>query len=401
MNISKNIYGKIVWCVYVFYLFSIVAFGDRAEYYMISNLSFLILAGLMVVKIISSHDLRLPTHLLIFLPFVVYSFVSCIWSKKADETITRSITVLEIFALQVVLAWYLERTGEIVRYIYGIAVAGIVIALYVVNTYGITKLQSMVADDMRVGGEIVNENTLAIFLALSAVILFFQYIETKKIIYIVIFVVLVVLNVITGSKKGLIDLAIGIFLVLFFASMNDRDKKNRLLKWTVIIILVVGIVYFAWQLPIFDVVRSRFELMFGFLSGKSGTIDYSTQERKKMIEEGLKQFYKTPILGMGIGATSYLTMQFLGRSTYLHNNYIELLATGGVVGTLFYYYSILKIGVKNWNNRQGSFVNQCSFIILIIILINDFAAVQYFSKFTYILFAIAVAASNDGKLKRN
>ena len=253
----------------------------------------------------------------------------------------------------------------------------------------------MVADNIRVGGEIVNENTLAIFLALSAVILFGLYLKIKKIFYIIIFFALVVLNVITGSKKGLMDLAIGIFLTLFFAAANDKGKKNRLLKWTAMITIAFIITYFAWQLPVFDVVRTRFELMFGFLSGKSNIIDYSTLERQKMIEEGVQQFYKTPILGIGIGATSYLTMQFLGRATYLHNNYIELLATGGIVGTLFYYSSILKIGIKNWNNRCKSYANQYSCIILIIILINDFAAVQYFSKLTYILFAIAIAASND------
>lgn len=394
MKISGKLYQKGVWCAYVFYLFSIVAFGDRVEYYIISNISFLILIGLMLGKIIASHDFKLPVHLLIFLPFVIYNFVSCLWSRDLGGTIVRSVTVLEVFVLQVIATWYLERTGEISDYILGIAVAGIIIALYVVNTYGISRLQSMISDDLRVGGEVVNENTLAIFLALSAVILFFKYIEAKNILYIVIFVILVVLNVITGSKKGLIDLVVGIALVLFFASVNDNEKRNKFIKWFTIIIGIVVVTYFVWQLPIFDIVRERFDLMFGFLGGTSAKIDYSTRERQQMIEEGLKQFHETPILGIGIGATSYITMQFLGRATYLHNNYVELLASGGLIGTLLYYVPILKVGVENWKNRKKSIANQFGFIIVVIIIINDFAAVQYFSKISYVLFAIVIASAN-------
>lgn len=401
MKISGKLYQRAVWCIYVFYLFSIVAFGDRAEYYIISNISFLILIGLMLGEIIASHDFKLPVHLLAFLPFVIYNFISCLWSRDLDGTIVRSITVLEIFMLQVITAWYLERTGEIVNYILGIAVAGIIIALYVVNTYGISRLQSMVSDDLRVGGEIVNENTLAIFLALSAVVLFFKYIETKNMIYIVIFGMLVVLNVITGSKKGLIDLVVGTFLVLFFASMNDKDKKNKFVKWVIIIAIVIIIVYFVWQLPIFDTVRERFELMFGFLGGTSSKIDYSTRERQRMIAEGLKQFYKTPILGIGLGATSYITMQFLGRATYLHNNYVELLASGGVLGLFLYYIPIIKLLIESWKNRRKSIASQFSFIILIIIIVNDFAAVQYFSKISYILFALVIASSSMNVLSQS
>ena len=140
--------------------------------------------------------------------------------------------------------------------------------------------------------------------------------------------------------------------------------------------------------------RERFDLMFGFLGGTSAKIDYSTRERQQMIEEGLKQFHETPILGIGIGATSYITMQFLGRATYLHNNYVELLASGGLIGTLLYYVPILKVGVENWKNRKKSIANQFGFIIVVIIIINDFAAVQYFSKISYVLFAIVIASAN-------
>lgn len=395
MNLLKEFYKKFVWCIYVFYLFSIVAFGDRIEYYMISNIIFMALIVVMSLQILSTNNFRLPIHLLIFLPFVIYSFVSCLWSQRPSETFTRSITLLELVVLQILLAWYLERTKETVNYIYGIAVAGILIAIYVISTYGIVRLKNMVADDMRVGGEIVNENTLAIFFALAAVILFFFYIETRKNIYLPLALGLVVLNVITGSKKGLMDLAIGIFLTLFFASINDTGKKMRLLKWTFTILGVIIAIYFAWKLPVFDVVKERFELMFGFLSGKSSIIDYSTRERKRMIEEGMQQFYKTPILGIGIGATSSLTMQFLGRATYLHNNYVELLASGGLIGTALYYIALIKIAKNNLSNCIQSFPNQCSLIIIIIMIINDMAAVQYFSKLTFILFAIALAASSN------
>ena len=183
-------------------------------------------------------------------------------------------------------------------------------------------------------------------------------------------------------------------LACFFSIIFTQGNKVSLKKFIKISLwLILGglILYFAWQMPIFSVMRERFEAMFSFLSGSEKIMDYSTRERQIVIESGVNQFYKTPFIGIGIGATGYITESAVGFSTYLHNNYIELLASGGVIGFILYYFPILGFVIESWKLQKQSVNSKICIIFVIVSLVNDAASVQYFSKFTYIVFAITVA----------
>jgi len=106
---------------------------------------------------------------------------------------------------------------------------------------------------------------------------------------------------------------------------------------------------------------------------------------------GLQQFVKTPIAGIGIGASGYLTQMTLGQNTYLHNDYVDILATGGIIGFVLQFIPIFSMLVKNYKYRRDSTEAQLCTIILAIYLTNGFAAVQYFSKLSYVIFAISLA----------
>lgn len=82
----------------------------------------------------------------------------------------------------------------------------------------------------------------------------------------------------------------------------------------------------------------------------NGEIDHSAQVRQDMFKLGISIFKDNPIFGIGMGQCSYLYTKYIGHDCYLHNNYAELLANGGVVGTyLFYriYLSVIKTKKKS------------------------------------------------------
>ena len=124
----------IIWVVYVFYLFTIIAWGDRIEYFRYSNITFIALIALMLLYVIP-RCLRVPSKLFIFLPFLLFSFASVMWSSVPDNTITRSITLARLFVLLVIMAFYLYLTDETRKFIYGMAVSGILVLLYLVNIW--------------------------------------------------------------------------------------------------------------------------------------------------------------------------------------------------------------------------------------------------------------------------
>ena len=387
----------LIWVLFVFYLFTIIVFGDRVEYFRYSNITFVVLIGLMSIYIVG-RSLLVPVKLFMFLPFLFYSFLSIIWSYMPDSSLQRSLTLLRLSVLLLVMAFYLIQSRQTEQFIYGIAVAGLIILLYVCSFYGLSGLRQMIEEGMRVGGEFVNSNTLAIYLSFSAVILFYLFLDKRKWYYILLAVGLVVLIASTGSKKGLLDLTVG-FIMVTGLNQNSSNSAKKLFKWGVSLLIGAIILYNLWKSPLFSTVRDRYEVMFTFLSGTGARIDYSTRERQIMLTAGWQQFLRTPLFGIGIGASGYLTTIALGSDTYLHNEYIEILATGGIVGFFLQFIPIFYILVGNWKNRNNSRVSQMCSVLLAIYLVNGIAAVQYFSKLTYVIFAISLASYIENRFE--
>ena len=380
----------IIWAVYVFYLFTIIAWGDRIEYFRYSNITFIALIALMLLYVIP-RNLRVPSKLFMFLPFLLFSFASIMWSSVPDSTLTRSITLARLFALLIIMAFYLFLADETRRYIYGIAISGVFVLIYVVSFYGFTGLRQMIDDGLRVGGEFVNSNTLAIYLSFSALIFLYLFLQKRKWYFLLLTVAFAVVIAATGSKKGILDLAIGILVTVSLQSKSEHGL-SKIGKWLFRLgVLSVGL-YILWQSPLFATVRDRVELMTGFLNGTGTQKDYSTLERQIMIRVGLEQFIKTPILGIGIDASSSITKSAVGYGTYLHNDYIELLATGGIVGFLSEYIPIIIVFIANWKKRMESEICALCSLLLIVYLVNGIAAVQYFSKLCYVIFAISLSS---------
>lgn len=389
MKSKNSSYRNIVWIVFICYIFSIIAFSDRLEYYRISNIIYLALMGLLALYLCKD-TIRIPVKMFCFLPFVAYGFLSWTWSYNKSATWTRATTLLNLLILFIMISTYLYKTQEIIKFYYGIAISGIFILIYIIRTYGISGLRSILEANQRIGGEIVNENTLAIFLSICFVILLFSFMEHKRWIFILPILSLGLIVALTGSKKGLIDIVLGAGLCFFFHEEN-KNTLNKFIKISIEIICAGIILYALWQLPFMSVVRERFELMFSFLNGSENVIDYSTQERQRMIAIGLQQFVRTPVLGIGLGASGYLTEDIAGKSTYLHNNYVELLATGGILGTILYYIPIVYIIYLNWKNRRA-LASRVSIIILVLLLVNGVASVSYFTKLNYIIYGMGMVS---------
>lgn len=383
----KPLYNKIVWFIFVFSQFSVVAFGDRVELFMLANISFMLMMVIMGIYLVCT-GLIINKKCFIMCPFLIFSFASCLWSQDSSATFVRATTVLKVIIMFIILVAYISKTGEIQDYIIGVGISGGMIVLYTIATYGISGLRRLLESGERVGGDIVNQNTLAISLAFSMVICLWFFLKQKKgwlLIPILAFGIVVAL---TGSKKGIIDIVVGIIMAVLL-SQNDKNGVKKVLKILAGLTTFGVLFYFLWESSLFDIVRERMLNLFGFMTGTK--IDYSTKTRSTMNIIGINQFFATPILGIGIGASGVLTRQAFGYTTYLHNNYVELLATGGSVGVALFYMPILYILINNWKYMKKSEISRLFIILFLLILINDFASVSYFSKMNISIYALALA----------
>lgn len=219
-----------------------------------------------------------------------------------------------------------------------------------------------------------NVNTVGYNFGMISLFTMWWYCQRKKWYKLVLFLLFSVVMLLTGSKKVMILLLLD-FVLLFLC---DREHSGRWLKFA---LALVALVYLVFNVPVFyDTIGHRIETMLStMLYGSSATLySYSTDVRNKMIEEGFKLFLKKPIFGGGWAnyyantTTSY---------TYSHNNYIELLCSFGLVGTLLYYnkhisnlfYTLKGLVKSRFSDRKLFF----PFILILATVLLDFAAISF------------------------
>ena len=257
------------------------------------------------------------------------------------------------------------------KVVYAFIVAGIFSIGYLLATEG-SLIQ---LGTIRIGNKMSgNVNTVGYNFGIISLFVMWWYCNEKKWYKLIIFAIFAVFMLLTGSKKVLILLVID-FLLLFG---YDRDHASRWLKFG---IGFAAVAYIIFNVPLFyDIIGVRVETMFStMIYGKNAALySYSTDVRDDMIREGFKVFLKTPVFGGGYN-NFYANTAF--GYDYSHNNYIELLCTFGLVGTLIYYSKhlgnlifLLKNSIKT---RMKNHTYLFPLSLIIAILLMDWAAVSF------------------------
>ncbi len=85
-----------------------------------------------------------------------------------------------------------------------------------------------------------------------------------------------------------------------------------------------------------------------------------------------------------MGSGHLVAEKYLNKAFYLHNNYAEILAGGGLVGFTVYYFIYVYLFVaffRYW--RYGTTETAVCLTLLVMALIEDYASVTYYAKETY------------------
>ena len=188
--------------------------------------------------------------------------------------------------------------------------------------------------------------------------------------------------------------------------MEEDVKKSGRLKWLaifIVLVVIILIILVAWlvlrNIPVLQEVMLRIENAFAvFTGGETVMRETSAQTRKDYIQLGWEQFLKSPIWGNGIGCAGYALQEKYGYFTYLHNNYIEMLASGGVIGFVLFYtpYVLVLISLikRIFIYKENNSIVFISFALLIARLVGHFGTVVYYSKVEFLFLAMLIAVVN-------
>ena len=399
----SNILERIIWVLTVILLLSFTVL-DTSQYISIILLG---VTGSIFVLDFTFNDFKSKVIFSLYhiwgISFAVFCLLSSLWANNSEFAVSKGITILQILICMSVLYNHYSRNFDENLLLSCIEYAGYALAIYTVFFYGIGFIKQGLAAGVRLDNEFANVNSIGIACA-NAIIVSAYYIicENKKTIFKFPFMLIsLIIVAASGSRKALVVLIIGITCLYLFKYASKNIVKT-LLKFSIILSILVMFFSIVLSMQMFDSLNYRMEGLIALVTG-TGTIDHSTWLRQQFLKIGLEQFFETPFFGIGIDNARLLLLQHVGFITYLHNNYVELLASGGIVGTSIFYsiyiYVIYKLKL-NW-----SLYSEGKIAILLLILLQlamDFGSVSYYSKDTYfyiMMFFLFIKYNNRGKVR--
>lgn len=366
-----------------FNIFDVIP-GGKVIYLGLSVIVFL-------VKTQGHFDLEVEPYYIFNILMVVFSAASVIWAMEPyyAKDISERMLITFLCFVFVYLAYKPEKdTTSLMR---SFKWGGYIIMLYQIKYYGMSGILAMLTSAERMNNDIGNVNMFGMAMAYGCVIELLEMAEKKKLTFSCPLMIpsLLVISA-TQSRKAMLIIAFGILMIYLFYFFRLKNIVKSMVITGIFIFICYFLYLFMVNSPIFSGIIKRMEFLINAVTGE-GDVGSSAESRQQMIDIGWEQFLKTPILGAGMDngkVVAYIASR--GKfDGYLHNNFIELLCDGGIVGFLIYYSRFVYFGymLVYYMHSKSKDYYPC-LILSVIILLMDYGHVTYYIKSDQIYFVL-------------
>ena len=319
--------------------------------------------------------------------FICFALISSLWAISASDSVTMARTLTRTFVCAYAVYITYINIPELDETVLLKAVmwAGYIVSLYTLFFYGLdTIIAAGSSSSLRVDNEFANVNTIGMACALSCVIqISFKYLRPKDHLFpsALLMIPSMVVVAATQSRKALVFLIVGTLGYAFVKAQKSKKsiliKAFKILLW---ILILAFVLYWILQLEVFDGIRKRMEAMLNAVLGNDKA-DHSTILRNNLRTLGLTWFLKYPIGGIGIANPHILANQYYAIDAYLHDNFVELLCGGGIIGFCIYYAMYVYLFRQLWKYRKVNKQRVAFFALWLgLMLAMNFGMVTYYSK---------------------
>lgn len=381
--------------VFVLFTFNYAKLGLEGLYYA----AYFIFVGLSSVKVIMrmllDGKVMISGITMWYLAFSLLSLASALWTDYFRLVLVTCVRRTQIVVLLFCISQTYATKKGIERCLKLISWAASFCVMYIFIKTDVDKW--LIGD---FGTEVTQQSASYIGMVLTVTViitLYFAYYEKQRLYYLFAFIQGAAI-VLTASRKSILGACIGLVLLVF---LKDRSFK-LLLRLLTVFTLIAVVFYCVMNIPdLYQLIGRRFESMLGYMKTTAG--DYSMYQRKMFIEYARQFFWEHPILGNGADSFTKLIGEEIGRTTYAHNNYYQVLCDYGLVGFALYYsiyvYMLVKL-VRLAFTKQipGA---KLMFCIMLVIMFCEYGIVLYYSVYNMVflaaVFLFICAADNANK----
>lgn len=314
--------------------------------------------------------------------FVAFCFLSMRWATVPSAAYLYSQHLLKgLFAVIVITLVVSDRDDGVDLIMKAAMWGGYIVIFYVIARYGISYIRLMIQNEERFTNDVLNGNKLAMCAAYSCVIHIYFGFKKKWNLTHLLLIPAVVIVAACGSRKGIISLIFGVVGIYTFDLWDKTHSVKTILKIIGRFLLIGLVIILVLQLPLFSIVRERVFNIFEFYISGSEDVDKSIKSRDAFIHVGIDIFLKHPLIGVGIHNAQFYNY----RQVYLHNNFVEMLADGGIVGFAIFYSIYIYIFVQILRRKAHSPTLPLSITLFLVMLMMHYGQVAYRNSEQYLL----------------
>lgn len=361
-------------------------FGSDDKMFTLSKLVMLLFFAIVALSVLfRGGKFRLGRNILLPIAFTIYSALTIIWAYSPNTASSQFVTQAQLFLLLVFTYLVMLDGATIKDYLDAVYLSGLGMIIFAMIRYdGLENYIAIMEEGERMGEEIANQNTYGMLFANAGLCAAYYMVMQKKKRHLVSVLLFAFFALSSGSKKATFLIIAGV-LAISAIRFGIKNIYKTVIAGAVILVAA----WYMLQLPIFETIRGRLE------SFMSGELNISDTRRMEMVEYGLGLFKLRPIWGYGLNNFRVL---YVGR-TYSHNNYVELLVSGGLVGLILYYLMYLyPVCTFLFGKNRKQILKNGLYLMLLLWLAVDLVfgtgMVQFYGKNAWILIGVALAAAD-------
>lgn len=375
MNKKNNVSLGLSYSLFAIYIF----FSITAQRSIVGNMTLVIFVISSIVFALTKKEFKVSLYFILEIIFICYS----IWQLTSGIVVNREAHIEQIYTLiigvcfNLALYHYLLLTKDFKRMISVYVLVSALSFLFLSLLYFPTILRGRLNPAEMIGIFGAQGATALAYIAgfslFFACWLYLGEAESKKAwLYIMYFTVIILL---TATRKTLLLVAATIFFIpIFKSNYNMRKLIKQLIVFSfmavVIYVLIMNVDF------LYNVVGSRIDSAIVSLFHDE-VIDGSINTRNNMVDHALMLFDQRPTYGWGLD--SFRTT-LSSRALNTHNNYLELLVSGGYVGSVIFFSKYLYLGwrlfsIPNIKENKGMIYSLR--LLLFVILVMEYWQVTF------------------------
>ena len=327
---------------------------------------------------------------LLFLTFIVYSFIAISWSSNLQEAVNYA-TRYWYYIPMFIIATNLKK--EYFKFVFSAFLLGMFISE--ILSYGMFfQLIEWHNSSSPFATPFMNHLQYSAFVVFTSLFLlnniFYEESAKMKLLYSLFFITVSINLFINGGRIGYVAFFITLFLV-FILSI-----KNKIKALIISLIIITSSLYLAYNYS------STFQTRLNYTIEEIKEISankYHTSfgQRIAMAYMGGKIIMQNPVLGVGIGdemdvlreliTTKYQEFAYLKERRHFHNIFLHTTVQLGLIGLLLLillFYYIYKIKIKD------NYLSNVKYIFTTVFLITCLTGNMFHQQFTMALFSLFI-----------